>query len=68
MSNELEELDFTDTIVDFCMLCQKHGVRDVLRMLRQCDREMFEEIKVQIHRLDVPVLFLKFDKPDADSM
>lgn len=61
---ELEELDFSDTVVDFAMLCQKHGVREVLRMLRQCDIAMFEEIKTQIHRLDVPMLFINYHKPD----
>jgi hypothetical protein len=65
MSKELEQLAITDTVVDFASLCQQHGARNILYVLRQCDRQMFEEIKAQIGRLDLPALFVP---PNASSM
>jgi hypothetical protein len=62
MSKELEELEFTETVVDFAMLCQQHGARNVLLTLRQCDSAMFNEVKAQINRLDIPALFVPMIK------
>jgi hypothetical protein len=62
MNKELEEMELTDTVVDFSMMCQKYGARNVLLTLRMCDKAMFDEIKNQIGRLDIPMLFIKYDK------
>lgn len=61
MDKELAELEYTETIVDFTMLCQKYGVRSVLVTLKQCDAAMYEEIKAHINRevQQIPVLLIK---------
>jgi hypothetical protein len=59
MTKELDELELTDSVVDFVMMCQKYGARNMLYTLRYCDKAMFEEIKNQITRLDIPVLLIK---------
>jgi hypothetical protein len=66
-NKELEQLDATDTIVEFSLLCQQYGVRNVLQMLRTCDRAMFDELKTQITRLDVPMLLVSYH-PNAGPM
>lgn len=52
MTKELEEVEYYETLVDFNILCQQQGCRKVLFDLHMMDRAMFEEMKVQINRID----------------
>lgn len=49
---DLEEVEYYETLVDFNVVCQQHGCRKVLQDLLVMDRAMFEEMKVQINRID----------------
>lgn len=59
-TKEMDELDLSEGVVDFSILCQKFGVRHVLLTFRQCDSAMYEELKAQINRGEqIPALLVK---------
>lgn len=52
MSKEqLEQLDYDDTLVMLYSVCQQYGAREVLVSFRDAFPEMFDELLVQINRI-----------------
>jgi hypothetical protein len=51
---ELEQLEYNDTLIGLHSICEQYGAREVLRDFRATFPEMFEELVVQINRLPPP--------------
>jgi hypothetical protein len=51
---QLEQLEYDDTLVSLHSLCQQYGAREVLKDFREHFPEMFTELLVQINRLTPP--------------
>jgi hypothetical protein len=67
---ELQQLEYEDALVTLNSMFEQYGVRQVMQSFRGAYPQMFEEMIVQLARLQadekIPMLFLPF--PNADSM
>lgn len=52
MNSTLERLEYEDALVLLNSMCQQYGAREVLKDFRDAYPDMFQEVLVQITRLD----------------
>ena len=65
MTKELEQLQYNDVLTDLASAMETVGVRKLLRDFRENYPNHFEEIVVQIHRLDQRPAAALFRAKDA---